>query len=91
MHRAVNGYQSAMFAVDAHTKFVFVEYTKTKEKREQAEAVARIIGRFNALVDSGCDDEGKPHPKPAVTICRSDHECAVSSSLLRVFGVQRAR
>ena len=58
MVRSVHGFHYAMFAVDEYSRFIFVEFLKTKEKREITEAVARIVSRFNATVDAGCDDQG---------------------------------
>jgi hypothetical protein len=90
MKRSVHGYHYAMFAIDEYSRFVFVEYLKSKESREQIAAVSRIIGRFNTLVNSGCDDDGKPLPKPAVTVIRSDHEGALESKLFDSFRADMA-
>ena len=85
MVRSVHGFHYAMFAVDEFSRFIFVEFLKTKETREQIDAVARIIGRFNATVNVGCDDQGKPLPKPRVKVIRSDHEAALESGLFESF------
>ena len=85
MVRAVTGAQYAIFATDEYSRFVFVEYLKSKETREQIAAVSRIISRFNKLVDGGTDDNGRPLPKPNVTVIRSDHEAALESALFESF------
>ena len=85
MVRSVHGYHYALFAVEEYSRFVFIEFLKSKEKREQIAAVARIIGRFNSMVNVGSDADGKPLPKPSVTVIRSDHEGALESNLFESF------
>ena len=85
MVRSIHGFQYALFAVDEYSRFIFVEYLKTKETREQIAALSRIISRYNSMVNVGCDVDGKPLPKPAVTIIRSDHEAALESKLFDSF------
>ena len=85
MTRSVHGYQYALFAVEECSRFVFIEFLKSKETREQIAAVARIIERFNSMVNVGSDANGKPLSKPSVTVIRSDHEGALESSLFESF------
>ena len=85
MIRSVHGYHYAMFAVDEFSRYIFVEFLKTKEKREITTAAAQIISRFNAMVDAGCDDQGRPLPKPRVKVINSDHEAALESKFFESF------
>jgi len=85
MRRSADGFHYALFAVEEHTRFVFVEFLKTKEAREEVAAAARIVGRFNALVGAGSDADGRPLPKPAVRVFRHDHEAGMESSLFDRF------
>ena len=85
MIRSVHGYHYAMFAVDEFSRFIFVEFLKTKEKREITTAAAQIISRFNAMVNAGCDDQGRPLPKPRVKVINSDHEAALESKFFESF------
>ena len=85
MTRSANGFQYAMFLVEEYSRFVFVEFLKSKEAREQAAAVARAVSRFNSLVNVGSDADGRPLPKPKVTVIRSDHEGALESKLFESF------
>ena len=85
MTRSADGFQYAMFFVDEFSRFVIVEFLKTKTSREQIEAAARAIARFNKLVDGGVDDDGRPLPKPTVTLIRSDHESALESHQFAAF------
>ena len=52
MVRSVHGYHYAMFAVEEYSRFTFVEFLNTKESREQIGAAARIVARFNKLVNA---------------------------------------
>ena len=85
MIRSVHGFHYAMFAVDEFSRYIFVEFLKTKEKREITTAAARIVSRYNAMVDAGYDDQGRPLPKPKVKIINSDHEASLESSLFESF------
>ena len=85
MVRSIHGFQYALFAVDEYSRFIFVEFLKTKETREQIAALSRIISRYNSMVNVGSDADGKPLPKPAVTVIRSDHEAALESKLFDSF------
>ena len=85
MVRSVHGYHYAIFAVEEYSRYIFVEFLKTKETREQVAALARIIGRFNSMVNVGSDVDGKPLPKPTVSVIRSDHEGAFESQLFDSF------
>ena len=68
MIRSANGFQYAMFLVEEYSRFVFVEFLKSKDAREQAAAVARAISRFNVLANAGTDADGHPFPKPTVKV-----------------------
>ena len=85
MIRSANGFQYAMFLVEEYSRFVFVEFLKSKDAREQAAAVARAISRFNVLANAGTDADGHPLPKPTVKVIRSDHEGALESKLFESF------
>ena len=85
MVRSANGFQYAMFLVEEYSRFVFVEFLKSKDAREQAAAVARAISRFNVLANAGTDADGHPLPKPTVKVIRSDHEGALESKLFESF------
>ena len=66
------GFRYVVFAIDEHTRYVFIDFIKTKDKA--AEAVARIIAAFNATVGAGVDDDGRALPRPRVHTIHSDHE-----------------
>ena len=87
---SIGGYKYCMFFTDEHTRYVWCELLKTKEKSEQILAVDKVRAAFNALVYTPVDDEGKPSgPRPTVREIRSDHEGALESYAFEAFRVKQ--
>ena len=85
LRRSVDGFFYAMFFVDEYSRFIFVEYLKTKTQEEQIAATTRVLARFNSKVGVPTTDDGKPLPKPSVTLVRHDHEAALESRAFELF------
>ena len=66
------GYRYVVFAIDEHTRYVFVEFIKRKS--EVVRAVMLIRAAFNAIVATPIDESGNPLPRPTVRIIHSDRE-----------------
>ena len=77
LRRAINGAIHALFVIDEHTRFVFLETLKSKD--EILLAVKRVGAAFNSLVGTPIDDRGAPLEKPKVFAIRSDHEGGLDS------------
>ena len=71
------GYRYAVFAIDEHTRYVFVEFIKRKS--EVVRAMMLIRAAFNATVATPIDESGNPLPRPTVRIIHSDREGGLMS------------
>ena len=69
MVRSKEGYRWVVFAIDEHTRYVFIEFIKSKS--EAADAVLRIIAAFDAIVATPVDADGKALPRPRVWRARA--------------------
>merc|ERR1711965_217732 len=70
--RSSGGALYAMYFIDEHTRYVWVEFLKAKS--DVTSAALRVIAKFNASVGVEVDNEGRPLPRPKVRRLRSDHE-----------------
>jgi len=77
------GYRWAAFFIDRHTRFVFVEFCKTKE--EFIEATKRVMAKFNAIVGVPIDDQGRPLARPTVRKLHRDREGKFESYAFQSF------
>jgi hypothetical protein len=72
-----------MFAIDEHTRYVFVEFMKTKD--EALTAIKAIVAAFDATVATPTDEHGRARPRPRVREVHSDREGKLMSHLFREF------
>ena len=70
-------YRYAAFFIDEHTRFVTVEFLKTKD--EVINATKRAIAKFDALVGIPVGEDGKPLSRPKVRRLHRDHEGQLES------------
>ena len=62
---SVNGkFRYAMIFVDEHSRYVFIAFLR--DKSEVMEATRLVIAKFNALVGTPVDDNGRPLARPKV-------------------------
>lgn len=66
------GFRYVVFAIDEHSRFVFIEYIKLKS--EVGDAVKRIVAAFDATVGTPVDDAGRALPRPRAREIHSDRE-----------------
>ena len=81
MVRSKEGYRWVVFAIDEHTRHVFIEFIKSKT--EVADAVLRIIAAFEAIVATPIDADGKALPRPRVREIHSDREGKLVSAYFK--------
>ena len=81
MVRSKEGYRWVVFAIDEHTRYVFIEFIKSKS--EAADAVLRIIAAFDAIVATPVDADGKALPRPRVREVHSDREGKLVSAYFK--------
>jgi hypothetical protein len=78
-----DGYRYVVFAIDAYSRYVFVDFIKLKS--EAAEAIRRIRAAFIATVGVRLDSEGKPLPRPDPRVIQSDREGKLMSHFFKSF------
>ena len=66
------GFRYAVFAIDEHSRYVFVDFIKLKS--EVSDSVKRIVAAFNATVGVPVDESGRALPRPRVRAVHSDRE-----------------
>ena len=71
------GYRYAAFFIDEYSRFVTVEFLKTKD--EVINATKRAIAKFDALVGIPVGEDGKPLARPRVRRLHRDHEGQLES------------
>ena len=71
------GYRYAAFFIDEYSRFVTVEFLKTKD--EVISATKRAIAKFDALVGIPVGEDGKPLSRPRVRRLHRDHEGQLES------------
>ena len=71
------GYRYAAFFIDEYSRFVTVEFLKTKD--EVINATKRAIAKFDALVGVPVGEDGKPLSRPKVRRLHRDHEGQLES------------
>ena len=72
-----------MFAIDAHTRYVFVDFLKSKA--EVIDATKRVMAKFDAIVGTPVDSDGKPLPRPRVRHLHRDREGKYESHAFEQF------
>ena len=77
------GYRYVVFAIDEHSRFVWVEFIKLKS--EVVRAIMLIRAAFLASVATPIDSDGNPLPRPSVRIVHSDREGGLISNSFRDF------
>ena len=80
---SIGGYRYVVFAIDEHSRFVFIDFLKLKS--EVASAVKRIIAAFDATVGTPIDEAGHAMPRPRVREVHSDREGKLMSQLFLDF------
>ena len=75
------GYRWVVFAIDEYTRYVFIEFIKSKA--DAADAVLRIRAAFDAIVATPVDAEGKALPRPRVREIHSDREGKLVSAYFK--------
>jgi hypothetical protein len=71
------GYRYAAFFIDEYSRFVTVEFLKTKD--EVINATKRAIAKFDAPVGIPVGEDGKPLSRPRVRRLHRDHEGQLES------------
>lgn len=82
---SMGNYVHAMFFVDNHTRFIWVEFLKSKAPAELVRSCKRVIAKFNSTVGVPVDETGKPAPRPVVRTLRRDHEGGAESAAFAEF------
>ena len=77
------GFCYALFFIDQHTRYVMVEFIKTKD--EVLNATKRAMAKFDALVGVPTDDDGKPLERPRVRSLHRDREGQYESHGFKAF------
>ena len=80
---SMGGYRYIVFLIDAHSRFVFYDFIKSKA--EASSAVLRGMAAFDATVGTTLDDDGRPHPRPRARVLHSDREGGLISNAFREF------
>ena len=84
---SIRGYKYAMFFVDEYSRYIFVEFLKSKD--EAMAATERVLARFNSRVGVPLDEDGKPGARPSVRRLHRDHEGKLESHAFDTFRGQR--
>ena len=74
---SLGGYRYVVFAIDEHSRFVFVEFVK--HKSEVVAVAKRIVAAFEATVFTPVDEAGRALPRPRVREIHSDREGGLMS------------
>ena len=80
---SIGGYRYVVFAIDEHSRFVFIDFIKLKS--DVANAVKRIVAAFNATVGTPVDEAGRALQRPRVRQVHSDREGKLMSQLFLDF------
>ena len=76
---SIGGYRYVIFAIDEHSRYVFIDFMKLKS--DVLGAVKRIIAAFDATVGTPIDETGRALPRPRVREIDSDREGKLMSQL----------
>jgi hypothetical protein len=80
---SIGGYRYVVFAIDEHSRFVFVDFIKVKS--DVANSAKRLIAAFEATVGTPVDEAGRALPRPRVRAIHSDREGKLMSKLFLDF------
>ena len=80
---SVQGYKYFCVYVDSYTRFIFVQFIKSKS--EVVECTKRACAEFAATVGSPVDGDGHVMAKPIVREIRRDHEGGLESRGFQAF------
>ena len=80
---SMQGYRYAVFGIDEYTRFIFVDFIKSKS--EAADSIMRMIAAFNATVGTPVDSHGRALERPRVRQVHSDREGKLMSHMFKAF------